>query len=105
MVFESVCDWECVSASKFAKIPAVSPVYLALFEQVGDLNFTHWSVHGGQAHVVWFKGSQELLKELKSAHSFILAEPEYLITDNRVPFTIPLIDPSVQPKKRKLYPM
>ena len=41
-------DWECVSASKFAKIAAVSPVYLALVEQVGDLNFTHRSAHGGQ---------------------------------------------------------
>ena len=47
MVFESVHDWECVSAAKFAKIAAVSPVYLALVEQVGDLNFTHQSAHGG----------------------------------------------------------
>ena len=34
MVFEMSRDWECVSASKFAKIAAVSPVYLALVEQV-----------------------------------------------------------------------
>ena len=47
---------------------AVSPVYLALVEQVGDLNFTHQSAHGGQAHEAWFEGSQELLEELKSAH-------------------------------------
>ena len=46
-MFESACDWECVSASKFAKIAAVSPVYLALVEQVGDLHFTHRSAHGG----------------------------------------------------------
>ena len=68
MVFESVCDWECVSASKFAKIPAVSPVYLALVEQVGDLNFTHRSAHSGQAHEAWFEGSQELFEELKTAY-------------------------------------
>ena len=105
MVFETSRDWECVSASKFAKIAAVSPVYLALVEQVGDLNFTHRSAHGGQAHEARFEGSQELLDELKSAHPQIFAEPSYPITDNRVPFTIPLIDPSVQPKKRKLYPM
>ena len=37
MVFETLRDWECVSASKFAKIAAVSRVYLALVEQVGDL--------------------------------------------------------------------
>ena len=67
-MFESVHDWECVSASKFAKITAVSPVYLALVEQVGDLNFTHRSAHGGQVHEAWFEGSQELLEELKSAH-------------------------------------
>ena len=67
-MFESVCDWDCVSASKFAKIAAVSPVYLALVEQVGDLNFTHRSAHGGQAHEARFEGSQEFLDELKSAH-------------------------------------
>ena len=105
MVFESACDWEYVSASKFAKIAAVSPVYLALVEQVGDLNFTHRSAHGGQAHEAQFEGSGELLDELKSAHPQIFAESSYPITDNHVLFTIPLIDPSVQPKKRKLYPM
>ena len=68
MVFESVHDWECVSASKFAKIAAVSPVYLALVEQVGDLNFTHRSAHGGHAHEARVEGTQELLDELKSAH-------------------------------------
>ena len=46
-MFESAHDWECVSASKFVKIVAVSPVYLALVEQVGDLHFTHRSAHGG----------------------------------------------------------
>ena len=45
------------------------------------------------------------MDELKSAHPQIFAEPSYPITDNHVPFTIPLIDPSVQPKKHKLYPM
>ena len=68
MVFESLRDWECLSASKFAKIVAVSLVYLALVEQVGDLNFTHWSAHGRQAHEARFEGSQELLDKLKSAH-------------------------------------
>ena len=67
-MFESACDWECVSASKFAKITAVSPVYLALVGQVGDLNFTHQSVHSGQAHEAQFEGSQELLDELKTVH-------------------------------------
>ena len=68
MVFESAHDWECVSASKFAKIGAVSLVYLALVEQIGDLNFTHRSAHGGQAHEAQFEGSQELLDELNSTH-------------------------------------
>ena len=72
-MFESVHDWECVSASKFAKIAAVSPVYLALVEQVSDLNFTHWSAHGGQVHEAWFEGSQELLEELKTAHPYVFA--------------------------------
>ena len=68
MVLVSVHDWECVSGSKFAKIAAVSLVYLALVEQVSDLYFTHRSGHGAQAHEARFEGSQELLDELKSAH-------------------------------------
>ena len=67
-MFESAHDWECVSAFKFAKIAAISPVYLVLVEQVGDLNFTHQSAHGGQAHEARFEGSQELLDKLKIAH-------------------------------------
>ena len=68
MVFELARDWECVSAYRFAKIAAISPVYLVLVEQVGDLNFNHRSAHGRQAHEARFEGSQELLDELKSAH-------------------------------------
>ena len=66
-----------------------------LVEQVGDLNFTHRSAHGGQAHEAEFEGSQELLDELKAAHPKLFAEPAYLITENCMPFTRPLIDPSV----------
>ena len=47
-------------------------VYLVLVKQVGDLNFMHWSAHGGQAHEAKFKGSQELLDKLKAAHPQIL---------------------------------
>ena len=68
MVFESARAWECVSAKQFDKIARVSTVYLALVEQVGDLNFMHRSAHGGQAHETKFEGSQELLNELKAAH-------------------------------------
>ena len=95
MVFESARAWECVSAKQFDKIVRVSTVYLALVEQVGDLNLTHQSAHSGQAHDAKFEGSQELLNELKAAHPEIFAEPVYPITENRMPFTIPLIDPSV----------
>ena len=43
-------------------------MYLALVEQVGDLNFMHRSAHGGQAHEAKFEGLHELLNELKAAH-------------------------------------
>ena len=68
IVFESVRAWDCKSAKQFDKIACISTVYLALVEQVGDLNFTHRSAHGGQAHEAKFEGSQELLDELKAAH-------------------------------------
>ena len=70
-------------------------MYLALIEQVANLNFMHRSAHGGQAHEAKFEGSQELLDELKAAHPPIFTKPIYPITKNRTPFTIPLIDPSV----------
>ena len=73
----------------------VLPVHLELVEQVGNLNFMHWSAYVGQAHEAKFEGCQELLDELKAAHPQILAEPVYLITENCTSFTIPLIDPSV----------
>ena len=95
MVFESAHAWECVSAKQFDKIARVSTVYLALVEQGGDLNFTHQSDHGGQAHEAKFEGSQELLDELKAAHPQTFAKPVYPITENCTPFTIPLINPSV----------
>ena len=95
MVFESARAWECVSAKQFDKIARVSTVYLALVEQVGNLNFTHRSSHGGQAHEAKFEGFQEFLDELKAAHRQFFAEPIYPITKNCMPFTIPLIDPSV----------
>ena len=68
MVFESAHAWECVSAKQFDKIAHISTVYLALVEQVGDLNFMHRSAHGGQAHEAKFEGSHELLNELKATH-------------------------------------
>ena len=68
MVFESAHAWECVTAKQFDKTARVSTVYLALVEQVGDLNFTHRSAHSGQAHEAKLEGSQELLDELKAAH-------------------------------------
>ena len=70
-------------------------MYLVLVEQVGDLNFTHRSAHGGQAHEAKFEGSQELLDKLKAAHPQIFAELVYPITENCMLFTIPLMDPSV----------
>ena len=68
MVFKTARTWECISAKQFDKISNVSMVYLALVEQVGDLYFTHWSAHGGQAHEAKFEGSEDLLDELKAAY-------------------------------------
>ena len=70
-------------------------MYLALVEQVGDLNFMHRSAHSEQVHEAKLEGSQELLDELKAAHPQIFAKPVYPITENCTPFTIPLINPSV----------
>ena len=67
MVFKIAHTWEFISA-KYDKIACISTVYLAMVEQVGDLNFTHWSAHGGQAHEAKLESAQELLDKLKAAH-------------------------------------
>ena len=69
------------------------------------MHFTHRSAHGGQAHEAAFEGSTELLSELEAKFPNVFAEPKFPITEHRTPFTIPLIDPAVQPKRQKLYPM
>ena len=35
----------------------------------------------------------------------MFADPEFPITEHRTPFSIPLVDPAVQPTCRKLYPL
>ena len=44
-------------------------------EQVGDLNFTHRSTHGGLAHEYEFKRSKKLLSELEASFPDVFAEP------------------------------
>ena len=40
VVLKSARPWECVSSNQFAKVACVSMVYLAIVQQLGDLNFT-----------------------------------------------------------------
>ena len=46
-----------------------------------------------------------LLSELEQEYPDVFAEPSFSITMNGMPFKIPLIDPSLPPKRRKLYPL
>ena len=70
-----------------------------------DLNFINRSVYGGQAKEAKFEGDSMLLFELKWEYPNVFSEPSYPIKINRMPFMIPLIDPSLPPKSRKLYPI
>ena len=49
--------------------------------------------------------SEQLLDELEVRYPQVFKEPTYPIVDNRVPFTIPLVDSMIPPPKRKLYPL
>ena len=46
-----------------------------------------------------------LLTELEWEHPTVFIKPSYPIKTNRKLFMMPLIDPSLPPKRRKLYPL
>ena len=43
------------------------------------------------------EGSTNLLAELEQEYPRVFAEPEVLITEHRMPFYMPPVDPTVQP--------
>ena len=71
---ETQQKWELLSAAKFACKAQNGIAHLAFVEQVGDLHFTHRSVHGGQAREYEFEGSKELLSELEASFPDVFAE-------------------------------
>ena len=69
--------------------------FLATVEQIGALNVTHRAAHGSKVEHC-FEGSTELLAELEQDYPRVFAEPEFPITEHRTPFSIPLVDLTVQ---------
>ena len=79
-------------------------MYLATVEQISSLNVMHRAAHGSDVEHR-FKGSTELLAELEQEYPRVFVEPKFPITKHRTPISIPLVDPTVQPTHRKLYPL
>ena len=77
-------------------------MYLTTIEQIGSLNVLHRAAHESyiEHH---FKGSTKLHAKLEQEYSRVFVEPEFLITEHRTPFSIPLVDPTQQPTHHKLY--
>ena len=95
-MFETNRTWELVSASKFVKQSKSQVVFLATAEQIGALNVMHRAANGSNIEHR-FEGSTELLAELEQEYPRVFAEPEFPITEHQTPFSIPLVDPMVQP--------
>ena len=91
-------------ASKFVKQTKSQVVNLATVEQIGSLNVRHRAAHGSDIEHS-FEGFTKLLAELEQEYPHVFAEPEFLITEHRTPFSIPMVDPIVQPTHHKLYPL
>ena len=104
VVFESNHTWELVLASKFVKQIKSQVVRLATVEQIGSLNIMHRAAHGSDVEHC-FEGSTKLLAELEQEYPRVFAVPEFPITEHRTSFSIPLVDPTVQPTRCKLYPL
>ena len=96
VVFETNRTWELVSASKFVKQTKSQVVFLATVEQIGALNIMHRDGHGSKVEHR-FEGSTKLLAELEQEYPHVFADPEFPIAEHRTPFSIPLVDPTVQP--------
>ena len=67
--------------------------------------FTHRVAHGDTTDKVVNVKSEQLLDELEVRYPQVFKELTYPIIENRVPFTIPLVDSTIPPPKRKLYPL
>ena len=65
---------------------------------------THQAAHGDTTDIVVNIKSEQLLDELEVLYQ-VFKEPTFPIVDNRVPFTIPLVDSTIPLPKRKLYPL
>ena len=67
--------------------------------------FTHHVAHGDTTDKVVNVKSEQLLDELEVRYPQVFKELTYPIIENRVPFTIPLVDSMIPPPKHKLYPL
>ena len=67
--------------------------------------FTHRVAHGDTTDKVVNVKSKQLLDELEVRYPQVFKEPTYPIVENRVLFTIPLVDSMIPPPKCKLYPL
>ena len=95
-MFETNRMWELVSASKSVKQIKSQVVFLVTVEQIGALNVTHRAAHGSEVEHR-FESATELLAKLEQEYPHVFAEPGFPITKQRTPFSIPLVDPMVQP--------
>ena len=69
------------------------------------MHFTHHAAHGDTTDKVVNVKSEQLLDELEVWYPQVFKEPTYPIVENCVLFTIPLVDSTIPPPKRKLYPL
>ena len=95
-MFETNRTWELISASKFVKQTKSQVVYLVTVEQIGNLNVMHGAAHGSDVEHC-FESSTKLLAEVEQECPRVFAEPEFPITVHRNRFSIPLVDPMMQP--------
>lgn len=71
----------------------------------GELNYIHRAAHGSESIGIKTEASERLLDELEVEFPAVFAEPKYPILKGRDPFRIRLTDESVQPARRKIYPL
>ena len=95
------------SAGQFAKtLRKAENIFIGFVDAVpATCNFIHRAAHGDVTSKTVNVDSERILDEMERTYPVVFAEPTYPITENRVPFKIPLVDEKKPPPRRNLYPL
>ena len=83
----------------------VWPMNETVGDTIGELHYMHWAAHGSETIGIKTAESTLLLGPLECEFPEVSVEPTNPIVKGCDPFQIKLLDESVEPTCRKIYPL